>query len=270
MNQEYRKYECLSSIKLYGYLHSYSKSSYLEQRLSNRAARCRCAIMRTCVIAHPRHRASVGKSAISRTRSAQVFLELGRAFGPESLAGECSPPIDVYETDDAVEIVDRSAGRRPGGRPRRRQGRRRPDRRRQSAAPRPRRIELSPGRARLRTLRAGGPPRPPCDTVEGAAPALINGELRIAVPKSPNAAGRAINQHRHRRKWLRSNASHDCASSSSATSSAGRAASWCGRGCGPSSSTTASISSLPTPRTRRPASASRAKSASSCSTGAST
>src|SRR5581483_8130597 len=34
----------------------------------------------------------------------QVFLELGRVFGPESLAGECSPPVDVYETDDAVEV----------------------------------------------------------------------------------------------------------------------------------------------------------------------
>ena len=35
----------------------------------------------------------------------RVFFELGRAFGAESLAGECSPAIDVYETDDAVEIA---------------------------------------------------------------------------------------------------------------------------------------------------------------------
>jgi HSP20 family protein len=34
-----------------------------------------------------------------------VFLELGRVFGAESLAGECAPPLDVFETDDAVEIV---------------------------------------------------------------------------------------------------------------------------------------------------------------------
>jgi HSP20 family protein len=34
-----------------------------------------------------------------------VFLELGRSFGRESLAGECAPAVDVYETDDAVEIV---------------------------------------------------------------------------------------------------------------------------------------------------------------------
>jgi HSP20 family protein len=35
----------------------------------------------------------------------QVFLELGRVFGPESLAGECAPTIDVYETDEAIEVV---------------------------------------------------------------------------------------------------------------------------------------------------------------------
>jgi HSP20 family protein len=35
----------------------------------------------------------------------QVFLELGRTFGLESLAGECTPPIDVYETDEAIEIA---------------------------------------------------------------------------------------------------------------------------------------------------------------------
>src|SRR5438132_9028590 len=35
----------------------------------------------------------------------RVFLELGRAFGAESLVGECAPTVDVYETDDAVEVV---------------------------------------------------------------------------------------------------------------------------------------------------------------------
>jgi HSP20 family protein len=35
----------------------------------------------------------------------RAFLELGRAFGLESLSGECSPPVDVYESDDAVEIA---------------------------------------------------------------------------------------------------------------------------------------------------------------------
>jgi HSP20 family protein len=31
----------------------------------------------------------------------RIFRELGRGTG---MAGECSPPIDVYETDDAMEI----------------------------------------------------------------------------------------------------------------------------------------------------------------------
>src|SRR5499427_4844067 len=35
----------------------------------------------------------------------RVYVELGRAFGSESLAGECSPPLDVYETDDSLEIT---------------------------------------------------------------------------------------------------------------------------------------------------------------------
>ena len=35
----------------------------------------------------------------------RVFTELGRAFGDDPLAGECSPPIDVYETDEALDIV---------------------------------------------------------------------------------------------------------------------------------------------------------------------
>jgi HSP20 family protein len=35
----------------------------------------------------------------------RVFLELGRAFGAESLTGECAPAIDVYETDDSIEVI---------------------------------------------------------------------------------------------------------------------------------------------------------------------
>jgi HSP20 family protein len=35
----------------------------------------------------------------------RVFLELGRTGGSGSLAGECSPPIDVFETDEAVEVA---------------------------------------------------------------------------------------------------------------------------------------------------------------------
>src|SRR4249920_3173407 len=35
----------------------------------------------------------------------QVFLEIGRTFGADALAGQCSPALDVYERDDALEIV---------------------------------------------------------------------------------------------------------------------------------------------------------------------
>jgi hypothetical protein len=35
----------------------------------------------------------------------RIFLELGRDFGSVALAGECVPPIDVYETDDTLEIA---------------------------------------------------------------------------------------------------------------------------------------------------------------------
>jgi HSP20 family protein len=36
----------------------------------------------------------------------RVFLELGRVFGGgDALAGECVPTLDVYETDDALELA---------------------------------------------------------------------------------------------------------------------------------------------------------------------
>jgi HSP20 family protein len=36
----------------------------------------------------------------------RVFLELGRVFGGgESLSGECSPAIDVFESDNTLEIT---------------------------------------------------------------------------------------------------------------------------------------------------------------------
>ena len=43
-----------------------------------------------------------------------VFLELGRTFGLESLSGECAPPIDVYETDEMLEITADLPGVDPG------------------------------------------------------------------------------------------------------------------------------------------------------------
>jgi HSP20 family protein len=66
-----------------------------------RSPLCHDAAMRTRIhaVAFP---SEIGDFAEEVRR---IFAELGRAFGAESLAGECSPPIDVYETDDAVEIA---------------------------------------------------------------------------------------------------------------------------------------------------------------------
>lgn len=34
----------------------------------------------------------------------QIFDDLGRAYELDTLPGECAPPVDVYETDAAMEI----------------------------------------------------------------------------------------------------------------------------------------------------------------------
>jgi len=121
----------------------------------------------------------------------QVFLELGRAFGSESLAGECSPPIDVYETDDTLEIrvdlpgIDPAAVRVLGkgdsvliaG---------------EKAARRAHRessfhlVERGYGRF-ARVVRLGRS----CDT-SGARATLVQGELRVSIPKIAERRSRAI------------------------------------------------------------------------------
>ena len=121
----------------------------------------------------------------------QVFLELGRAFGSESLAGECSPPIDVYETDDTLEIrvdlpgIDPAAVRVMGkgdsvliaG---------------EKAARRAHRessfhlVERGYGRF-ARVVRLGRA----CDTSSARA-TLVQGELRVSIPKIAERRSRAI------------------------------------------------------------------------------
>ena len=121
----------------------------------------------------------------------QVFLELGRAFGSESLAGECAPPLDVFETDDMLEItvdlpgVDPAAIRIVGkgdsvliaG---------------EKAARRAHRessfhlVERGYGRF-ARVVRLGRA----CDTSKARA-TLVEGELRISIPKIAEQRGRAI------------------------------------------------------------------------------
>ena len=121
----------------------------------------------------------------------RVFFELGRAFGAESLAGECSPAVDVYETDDALEIavdlpgVTASAvrliakgdhvlivGEKPA--------------RRVHGESSFHLVERGYGRfARVvRLARA-------CDTAKARA-SLTNGELRITLPKVAERRGKSI------------------------------------------------------------------------------
>lgn len=121
----------------------------------------------------------------------RVFLELGRAFGSESLAGECVPPIDVYETDDTLEIavdlpgVDAAAIRVIGkGDSLLIAGEKVARRARVESSFHL--VERGYGRfARVvRLLRA-------CDTAAARA-TLTAGELRVSVPKIGDRRGRAI------------------------------------------------------------------------------
>jgi HSP20 family protein len=121
----------------------------------------------------------------------QIFVELGRTFGSESPAGECAPALDVYETDEALEItvdlpgVDPAAVRIVGkgdsiliaG---------------EKAARRARRessfhlVERGYGRF-ARAVRVGRA----CDMSRARA-TLTNGELRISIPKMTDRRGKAI------------------------------------------------------------------------------
>jgi HSP20 family protein len=121
----------------------------------------------------------------------RVYLELGRAFGSESLAGECSPALDVYETDDTLEItvdlpgVDASsirviakgdsvlfAGEKSARRART-----------ESSF---HLVERGYGRF-ARVVRLARP----CDTANARA-TLVGGELRVSIPKLTDRRGLSI------------------------------------------------------------------------------
>lgn len=118
----------------------------------------------------------------------QVFQDLGRTTVNEGLAGECFPAVDIYETDESVEViidlpgVDRSAirilskgdwlliaGEKPP--------------RRVRAESSFHLVERDYGRfARgVRVSRA-------CDMSRASA-SLTNGELRVSLPKLPDRRG---------------------------------------------------------------------------------
>ena len=121
----------------------------------------------------------------------QVFLELGRAFGPESLAGECAPLVDVYETDDALEIVVDMPGVSTSAVRLIAKGDSvlivgEKSTRRAHSESSFHLVERGYGRF-ARVVRLGRA----CDTSTATA-TLTNGELRISVPKIADRRGRTI------------------------------------------------------------------------------
>ena len=122
----------------------------------------------------------------------RVFLELGRTFGLESLAGECTPALDVYETDASLEIVADLPGVEPGAvRVIVKNGvvlivGEKPARRSNGESSSFHLVERGFGRfarsVRLATACDGGQARA----------VFTDGELRISVPKRPDRRGRSI------------------------------------------------------------------------------
>jgi HSP20 family protein len=121
----------------------------------------------------------------------RIFRELGRGYAADTLAGECAPPLDVFETDDAIEIVvdlpgTEAAGVRlmargdavliAGEKPARRV-------RAESSF---HLVERGYGRF-ARVVRLGRA----CDTSRAKA-RLVAGELRVTLPKVADRRGQAV------------------------------------------------------------------------------
>jgi HSP20 family protein len=121
----------------------------------------------------------------------RVFQALGRSFSPESLAGECSPQIDVYETDDALEVVTDLPGVSPKsvhivakGDALLIAGEKTP--RRTGGEPTFHLVERGYGRF-ARVVRLGRTCNP-----ASARATFAHGELRISIPKIEERRGRRI------------------------------------------------------------------------------
>jgi HSP20 family protein len=121
----------------------------------------------------------------------RLFRELGQTTSPDALTGECAPAVDVYETDEAVEVVMDLPGVEAdavrvvikgdvvliAGEKASRRGR---------GDCSFHLVERDFGRfARLVRLTAA------CEAGRARA-ALINGELRVTIPKVVDRRGRAI------------------------------------------------------------------------------
>jgi len=121
----------------------------------------------------------------------QIFAELARASTSESPTGECSPPVDVFETDDAVEIsvdlpgVDAAAIRVVAKADLLLVAREKTSHRGHAESTF-HLVERGFGRF-ARVVHLGRA----CDPARARA-TLANGELRISVPKIADRRGRAI------------------------------------------------------------------------------
>ena len=126
-----------------------------------------------------------------RDEARRIFQELDRTPGEEGLAGECAPAFDVFETDEAVEIVVDLPGVSPTsvrivarGQTLLIAGNKVPRRTRPDASFHL--VERGYGRfARVVRLSAS------CDTSRTRA-SMTNGELRISVPRMAERRGRSI------------------------------------------------------------------------------
>jgi HSP20 family protein len=122
----------------------------------------------------------------------RVFLEIGRMFGAESLVGQCSPPLDVYERDETIEIVMDVPGVDPAALRVVAKGDTILIVGEKSAARRPRTassfhlVERDCGRF-ARAVRLGYP----CDPANARA-RVAQGELHVSVPKITERRGRII------------------------------------------------------------------------------
>ena len=149
---------------------------------------------------HSRHRSPLGNRGVSLRTCARCSRSSAERSDPRLPShGECSPAVDVYETDDWLELtvdlpgVDAAtvrviakgdsvliAGEKAG-------------------APGAARVELSSGRARLRTLRARRPTGSRLRHIEGARDA---GTRRVAgVDPENRRATRTSDSDRG--QWLR-------------------------------------------------------------------
>jgi HSP20 family protein len=121
----------------------------------------------------------------------RIFQELGRSSGAETLTGECAPALDVFETDESVDITMDLPGV-PAAAVRiiaRGQtvliaGHKAPRRTRPESSFHL--VERGYGRF-ARAVRLTSP----CDTSRASA-TLVNGELRIAIPRLAERRGRTV------------------------------------------------------------------------------